>query len=490
MGPALLLAVVALGALGAGVLIGRYYVPDDRHLRRNARHGRAYLRALSLVLARDAGGAITELREVVEDNVDDPEPYFALGALFRSRGETERAIRVHQALAMRERGRKALRARALYELGLDFRAAGMPRRATRAMEEVLAEQDEHEGALRAVAALYEEQGRFGDAAGMLRRLAKLRGEAGSEREHHLRVAAAQTSLARADLDSARHWLEEARALAQGESAHYLAVAAELARAREQHEAAREHLVAALRAEPALALPLWPGLLASERVLAEARLGEPLALEDGAHGDPDAAAPVRAEDAARARVDARLRAVAEESSDALSARWARVALWHGEPGARSAAATASLATGVGAREQVAAARAALAGGDPAQISARLEGLLAPDGPLGWAAGERWRCNACGHVAPHFGWRCAGCRRWSTLRLDNGQQEPATAPRERRALERRVDGSTTTAATLPAATLPSHSTHAELAETERKRSVLGRAGEWISSRWSGTRGQSPP
>lgn len=487
MGPALILAVVALGALGAGVLIGRYYVPDDRHLRRNARHGRAYLRALSLVLSRDASAAIAELREVVEDNVDDPEPYFALGALFRSRGETERAIRVHQSLALRERGRKALRARALYELGLDFRAAGMPRRATRAMEEVLAEDEEHEGALRAVAALYEEQGRFGDAAGMLRRLAKLRGEPAAEREHHLRVAAAQASVAREDLDSARHWLDEARALPQGESAHYSVAAAELARARAQHEAEREHLVAALGAEPALALPLWPALLAAEHTLAQARLGAEPAEQDDS---PQAEAPVRPEDAARARVDARLRVLAEAPGGELPARWAAAALWHDVPGVKAAAAAANLAqASAGAREQVAAARAALSAGDAAQIALRLEGLLAPEGPLGWAAGERWRCSSCGHSAPKFGWRCAGCRRWSTLRLDGGQQEPPSPPpRERRALERRADGST--AATLPAATLPSLLSGTELAETERKRSVLGRAGEWISARWSGTRGQTPP
>ena len=53
MGAALIVILVALGALAAGVLIGRYYVPDDRVLRRSVRHGRAYLRALSHHIARD-----------------------------------------------------------------------------------------------------------------------------------------------------------------------------------------------------------------------------------------------------------------------------------------------------------------------------------------------------------------------------------------------------------------------------------------------------
>src|SRR5882724_7119233 len=151
MAAALVLLLVALGAMAAGVLIGRYYVPDDRQLRRTARHSRAYMRALSHLIARDHETVMAELRAVVEENVEDTEPYFALGALFRSRGEHERAIRVHQALAVRERDRRKLRHRAMYELGLDFRAAGMPRRATRAMENVLAEEPAHEGALRGLA---------------------------------------------------------------------------------------------------------------------------------------------------------------------------------------------------------------------------------------------------------------------------------------------------------------------------------------------------
>ena len=86
MGAALVLLLVGLGALAAGVLIGRYYVPDDRQLRRTARHSRSYMRALSHLIARDYETVVGELRTVVEENIDDVEPYFALGAMFRSRG--------------------------------------------------------------------------------------------------------------------------------------------------------------------------------------------------------------------------------------------------------------------------------------------------------------------------------------------------------------------------------------------------------------------
>ncbi|HMG53966.1 MAG TPA: hypothetical protein VK601_10795, partial [Kofleriaceae bacterium] len=265
MGAALVLLLVALGAMAAGVLIGRYYVPDDRQLRRTARHSRAYMRALTHLLARDHDTVMAELRAVVEENIEDVEPYFALGALFRSRGEHERAIRVHQALTVRERDRRKLRHRAMYELGLDFRAAGMPRRATRAMENVLLEEPGHEGALRALAALYEEQARFHDAAGMWQRLGRRRGEDMSHREHHLLVAAAQAALGRDDLDAAKQLLKAAEKHA--ESAHLFAAAAELAAARGNHRGAKERLKQALAADPGLAPHLLPGLIAAEQGLA-------------------------------------------------------------------------------------------------------------------------------------------------------------------------------------------------------------------------------
>ena len=265
MGAALVLLLVALGAMAAGVLIGRYYVPDDRQLRRTARHSRAYMRALSHLIARDHDTVMAELRAVVEENIEDVEPYFALGALFRSRGEHERAIRVHQALTVRERDRRKLRHRAMYELGLDFRAAGMPRRATRAMENVVLEEPGHEGALRALAALYEEQARFNDAAGMWQRLGRRRGEDMSHREHHLLVAAAQAALGRDDPDAAKQLLKAAQHHA--ESAHLFTAAAELAAARGNHRGAKERLKQALAADPGLAPHLLPGLIAAEQGLA-------------------------------------------------------------------------------------------------------------------------------------------------------------------------------------------------------------------------------
>ena len=527
MGAALVIVLVGLGALAAGILVGRYYVPDDRHLKRTARASRAYMRALNHLIARDHDTVIDELRRVVEDNVDDAEPYFALGALFRSRGEHERAIRVHQALAVREGSSRKLRLRARYELGLDFRAAGMPRRATRAMEDCLVEDPRHEGALRALCGLYEEQGRYGEAAAVWQRLAKLKSSGRSHREHHLLVAAAQKALAGGDLDSAKRFLRDAKGIA--ETPHFFAAAAELAAARGNPEAASARIQQALRAAPELARYLVPGLVEAERQLAErsqprasvaaaaeldAELDrdsralpaaeapesstalvttEPAPLAKVAPGTGEPGKVVDLDRAAAERAVAALTDVLEHAAGSPHLRLARAELRAiVEPG-RALAEYRALAADAPdlLPARVAAARLALAEGDASAVAAELEALAGARGALGWAFDGAGRCGGCGRRGAAFFWRCAGCRRWGTARLDVGreaQELPRTAPRERREVPRvplqTLLGAATTEA-LPEPTLEHGLTEAELARAGVRRSVLGRVGGWISGFRSGRR-----
>lgn len=509
MGAALVLLLVGLGALAAGVLIGRYYVPDDRQLRRTARHSRAYMRALSHLIARDHETAVSELRTVVEENVDDVEPYFALGAMFRSRGEHERAIRVHQALAVRERDKRKLRQRAMYELGLDFRAAGMPRRATRAMEEVLVEDPAHEGALRALAALYEEQARFNEAANLWQRLGRRRNEDTSLREHHLLVAAAQAALARGDADSAKQLLKAAQK--HQETAHFYAAAAELAAARGNPRGAIERLKQALVADPALAPHVLPGLIAAEAALA----GEPAQTtalattstptappaDDLATPDPDSpdtalVAPatgvslVPAEKPSDTTTTLVLGALAEveaQTGPRLELALIRAQLVPPADAAAQATLAGELATrfpdALAARVQ--AARLALAQGKDPDVKSALEVLVSESGALAWALRGRWQCAHCGARPAAFSWRCGACRRWATLRMETGVEPPPVAPRERRAAPRtpRTEGLLGAAPdeSLPAPTLDPGLTEEELARAGTRRSLLGRVGGWVSGAW---------
>ncbi len=500
MGAAIVLLLVGLGAMAAGVLIGRYYVPDDRQLRRTARHSRAYMRALSHLIARDHDTAVSELRTVVEENVDDVEPYFALGAMFRSRGEHERAIRVHQALAVRERDKRKLRQRAMYELGLDFRAAGMPRRATRAMEEVLVEDPQHEGALRALAALYEEQARFNEAANLWQRLGRRRNEDTSLREHHLLVAAAQAALARDDADSAKQLLKAAQK--HMESGHFFAAAAELAAARGNPRGAIERLKQALVADPALAPHLLPGLIAAESaVIGEAPAIEAATPEDDlATPDPDSPETAlvkttgmslvpteKPSDSTTTRVLSTLAEIEAQTGPRLELALIRAQLVPPTDTTAQAALAADLGTrfpeALAARVQ--AARLALAQGNQADVKTALEVLVADKGALAWSLRGRWQCAHCGARPAAFSWRCGACRRWATLRMETGIEPPPSPPRERRAAPRgpRPEGLLGAAPddALPAPTLDPGLSDEELARAGTRRSLLGRVGGWVSGAW---------
>jgi lipopolysaccharide biosynthesis regulator YciM len=469
MGAALVLVLVGLGALAAGVLLGRYYVPDDRMLRRTARHSRAYMRALNHLLAREHDIVITELRRVVEENVEDAEPYFALGALFRSRGEHERAIRVHQALAVREAGNKKLRLRARYALGLDFRAAGMPRRATRAMEEVLADDGKHEGALRALCGLYEEQGLYAEAAENWERLSRRQGEGPPRRQHHLLCAAAQAAISDGKPAEARRFLDEARRIGP-ESAHLVTAAAELAAATGEPEVASARLREALALAPDLAPYLVPGLLAAELA---ALPPPPPSLPTG---------QADRERLALTRTVGHLDALAAGGNDPhlrLAAAELREPIDPAAAGAAYRAIAADHPRHLPAR--AAAARLALADGDPTAIAAELAALVGPGGALALAA--TWRCAHCGHRPLAFTWRCPSCRRWASTRRDAGGDTPApiAPPRERRERPRPP-----TAALLAPATpaLPAASPGSDPSP-----GPLQRVARWISGPWSGKRSRAP-
>lgn len=488
MGAALVLLLVGLGAMAAGVLIGRYYVPDDRQLRRTARHARHYMRAVSFLIARDTDTVVDELRGVVEENIEDVEPYFALGALFRSRGEHERAIRVHQALALRERDKRKLRQRAMYELGLDFRAAGMPRRATKAMEEVLLEDPGHEGALRALAALYEEQARFYEAAGLWQRLGKRRGEDLSAREHHLLVAAGQAALGRDDQESAKHQLKAAQRIR--ESAHWYAAAAELAAARGNHAGAKSRLRQALVADPALAPHLLPGLIAAEEAIDRGEQrddadsetdAEPKALALAEGTSPESLPLVPAQKPAGSvseRVLATLSEVEQQTGPRLELALIRAQLTD-DPKV-TAELAAQFPDALAAR--VAAARLALARGDSDAVRTALEVIAGEQGALAWAMRGRWQCSHCGHRPGPFSWRCGSCRRWASLRMETGIEPPPAAPRDRRATPRasRPEGllGASPDVALPSPTLDPGLSDEELARAGTKRSLLGRVGGWFS------------
>ena len=107
---------------------------DLRQLRiDNKRSPKAYFKGLNHLLNEQQDEAIDAFIEAVQKDPDTSELHFALGNLFRRRGEYDRAVRVHEHLMARGDLSKADHQRAQHALALDYLKAGLLDRAEDAL---------------------------------------------------------------------------------------------------------------------------------------------------------------------------------------------------------------------------------------------------------------------------------------------------------------------------------------------------------------------
>src|SRR5882762_1524246 len=90
---------------------------------------RSYFKGLNFLLNEQPDKAIEAFIEVVKVDPETVELHFALGSLFRRRGETERAIRMHRNLLERSDLGAEQRLHAMVELGEQCLEAGLLDRA-------------------------------------------------------------------------------------------------------------------------------------------------------------------------------------------------------------------------------------------------------------------------------------------------------------------------------------------------------------------------
>jgi lipopolysaccharide biosynthesis regulator YciM len=98
----------------------------------------SYFRGLNFLLNEQQDKAIEAFIEVTKANPEAVELQFALGSLFRRRGEVDRAIRVHQDLSERADLGAEKRMAALLELAMDYQKAGLLDHAERILVDISA----------------------------------------------------------------------------------------------------------------------------------------------------------------------------------------------------------------------------------------------------------------------------------------------------------------------------------------------------------------
>src|SRR3970282_1717128 len=113
----LLLVVLFVVAAGLGWFFARYSA--NRKPMPAARVSAEYFQGLNFLLNEEPDKALEVFMRMVDVDADTVDTHFALGSLFRRRGETERAIRIHQNLLDRTDLGDEQRLQALFELRQD-----------------------------------------------------------------------------------------------------------------------------------------------------------------------------------------------------------------------------------------------------------------------------------------------------------------------------------------------------------------------------------
>ncbi len=182
---------------------------DLRQLRlENRRAPKAYFRGLNFLLNEQQDQAIDAFIEAVQNDPDTSELHFALGNLFRRRGEYERAVRVHQHLLSRGDLSSADRHRAQHALALDYLRAGLLDRAEEALRKLEGTMYESEARL-ALLATYERARDWVHAADVAQRLEDAEHGSFAGRLSHYLCEQSAAQLAAHDPDAAQQLLEEA-----------------------------------------------------------------------------------------------------------------------------------------------------------------------------------------------------------------------------------------------------------------------------------------
>lgn len=379
----------------------------------------SYFKGLNFLLNEEPDRAIDAFVEVAKLDPETTELHFALGSLFRRRGEMERAIRVHQSLLSRSDLPQADRENAQHELAHDFLKAGMLDRAEQAFEQVL-DTRFAVPAVRALIRIYESEHDWPRAIEAVKRLRALVDEPVPQLVHYQceRAVAAMTLNppdligAAAALDAADHAAAALRGGHKGQAseARIAMLRAHLARLDNNPERERAYLASVLNSAPEYA-----GLVAADLLESYRRVGQ----------QSEGLAVLKAHYSRYPSLDTFnvvFRELRAQKGHEPAWAFAREALRaHPSLLGLDRLLEAELTT-QGAPVQVGKPRPEGAG---AQLPVPATSAVAADIVAGADLSllrslihkhtqrlDRYACKVCGFEARHFYWQCPGCNSWET------------------------------------------------------------------------------
>ena len=169
---------------------------------------RSYFQGLNFLLNEQQDKAIEAFIEVVKVDPQTIELHFALGSLFRRRGEVDRAIRMHQHLVDRADLDQDKKQQAIFELAQDYLKAGILDRAESLFLDLQASSYSKD-ALIFLLELYQKEKDWLKAIDVTQRLSAVSGQTHGKEAGFFYCELAAQEIARQQMDVARVYLEQA-----------------------------------------------------------------------------------------------------------------------------------------------------------------------------------------------------------------------------------------------------------------------------------------
>jgi lipopolysaccharide biosynthesis regulator YciM len=162
-------------ALAGGFFIGRFArYQKEKKAKSITREGdQAFFKGIQYILSNDHDQAIEELTKSVHVNSDTIETYVALGNLYRSKGDIDRAMHIRQSIILRPHIDEHIKIRTLFDLGLDYRKGGFLDRALETFLNVLQKQPSNMETLQEIEKIYEEMKDWRNAFATRQKIARL-----------------------------------------------------------------------------------------------------------------------------------------------------------------------------------------------------------------------------------------------------------------------------------------------------------------------------
>jgi lipopolysaccharide biosynthesis regulator YciM len=222
-----LLALVALGSIL--ILIYHYVIEREHGVKLSKKYrnsiyeaqSKIFLNATQFLISGNKDLAIKEFLNAVDLNRETIDTYFALGGLFRSNGEIDKAISIHRSLIARESINESTRLRALKELAVDFDKGGFINKAIETYKDVLKINRDQFEVILSLCRIYEDIGDWDQAYNYRIMLSKVGHENQSETISQILVEKAKNHFVQGNYNSCAEDLDDAFRFAPSVSAKIL-----------------------------------------------------------------------------------------------------------------------------------------------------------------------------------------------------------------------------------------------------------------------------